>query len=109
MPCCRTFAPQASMPAVRAFWSIDDVVRVSWPVSMVFAFIWVARTWPTWRASWGVMVVSVLPLMPLVPKSFVKGSLLFWCLWLWFIVFVWLCVLYVVSRPFYLAPDVLLM
>ena len=69
--------PQTVMPAVSACWSIGDVVRVSWAVSIVFAFVWVARAWPIWRVSCGVMVVFVLPLMPLVPKSFVNGGSLF--------------------------------
>ena len=46
-------------------------MRVSLAVRMVSAFMWVARAWPICMASCGVKVVVVLPLMPLVPKSFV--------------------------------------
>jgi len=77
VPCCKAVAAQAVMPAVNACCSMGEVVRVSWAVSIVFAFVWVARAWPIWRASCGVMVLLALPLMPLVPKSFVKGVSLF--------------------------------
>lgn len=48
-----------------------------------------ARAWPIWRASCGVIVLLALPLMPLVPKSFVKC---FPCFWMFAVVVYSVCV-----------------
>jgi hypothetical protein len=75
MPWLSAVVPQAIIPAVRALCSRGEVVRVSWAVRIVLALEYVARACPIRRASWEVMVVPVLPLMPLVPKSLFKGNL----------------------------------